>query len=122
MTTNKTMTLKDYNRHVRPPYADFEPSIPAFMEARGVCAVLVRPKGRLYFDERWVKTGGFVTEAIPASEFQTQMYANYGEEVFDELADVPEPIAVHDEDVWMECTQGEYDDFVQDYQSLAYAA
>lgn len=112
-----TMTAKDLTHAVGDPLTrmDFEPSIPRFMEAAGVCSVLVRNYGDFGWDERWVNTSGFVTEAIEASDIEVERYLSLHDA--DDLLfvdDLPEPISCHDADLWDSCNED-----LNDYEVLA---
>ncbi len=106
----KTLTMKEPTNDTR--LSDFKPSIPAFMEASGTCAILFRDSRDLCFTERWVRTSGYVTEAIEANDLEVERYI-YSHDA-DELLfidDLPEPIACHDADLWEDCVEPDMDDY-----------
>lgn len=107
-----TLTKKDLTHDVGDPFkrTSFAPSVPAFMEARGVCAFLVREQGQPFWEERWTKTSGYITQADGAEHDEVLSYID-DPEIIDLFDDIPEPIACHDADLWDDCVEPDLDDY-----------
>lgn len=61
-------------------------------------------------------------EAEEASDLEVESYLNKRQiEMLSDVDDTPEPIAVHDQDIWQECVAGEYDDFVHEFNDITFA-
>jgi len=116
LTLNQPVTLRNILDD------DFEPSIPSFMEhSFGHASILVRHKDDLHFTEQWCEVGGYIHGANSATDVDLEAY-NHEHDVamLETIDELPEPISVHDQDVWLECVSGEYDAFVSEFQHHQY--
>ncbi len=81
-------------------------------------SVLTRKRGEPRYVEHVCVASAYWDEAEEATDYETEAYrSNRGVELLD-LNDVPEPINVHDQDIWLECTTGEYDEFINDFHAI----
>ena len=101
------------------------PHVPYFMEGTiGGGAILVRDINEPFYTEHWLSTnvfiGGFepANDAVLSAYFDDVPYIDFGD-VAEAFSDIPEPISVHDQDVWLELFEGEHEEFVRDYAELA---
>jgi hypothetical protein len=119
-----TMTMKvNQNEEYIPVFVhDFRPDIPAFLDAKkNAHAFLFRTKNQRFFEERWVNVTSYIDETNVASDIDLESYGMYHDiDLIESMPDLPEPIAIHDRDIWLECTENEYSDFVHDFQDLQY--
>jgi len=105
----KTLTMK---RKPHDTLFDYKPSIPAFMEASGTCAILVRDARQHRFSERWIRTSGYITEAVEANDIEVERYAyNHNPDELTIMDDLPEPFDCLDAEAWASCIEPDLDDY-----------
>lgn len=120
LTMKNTMTIDQIISRATP-----SPHFPYFMEGTiGGGAILVRNFNEPFYTERWVTTNVFISELEPANDavmsayFDDVPYIDFGD-VAEAFSDIPEPISIHDQDVWYELIEGEHEEFVREYNELA---
>lgn len=109
----KTLTLTDFYMTTNEiiERTVFCPSIPRYMESSlSMAAILTRNVGEIFYNEVWCDVGTYCDYADSATDFEMEAYfASHTTNTLDHIDDVPEPINVHDQDVWLACVADDGD-------------
>lgn len=85
---------------------DDPPSIPAYLHPvpSGMAVILLREAGNPRFCEHWCVASAYVDEAEEATPLEVEAYLAYHDaEILPFVDDVPEPVSIHDQEIWSEC-------------------
>lgn len=93
---------------------DDPPSVPAYLHPvpQGMAAILLRDAGSPRWTEHWCVASAYVDETEEATPLEVEAYnACHDIEMLSVVDDIPEPISIHDQDIWAECQDDVDHDF-----------